>query len=134
MQVLRHLKIKSYRKEKYSQNKQDQKRRQIKTFCKELSVRNLILFLLLIICSYSHVIAIEQPNFIWIMADDLGFGDLGSYGQKVIATPHLDRLAKDGMRFTHFYAGATVCAPSTKCMMTGKASWAYARAWQCRSK
>lgn len=61
----------------------------------------------------------ERPNLIWIMADDLGWGDLGCYGQKVIQTPNLDRMAKEGMRFTHFYAGATVCAPSRSVLMTG---------------
>lgn len=60
-----------------------------------------------------------RPNLIWIMADDLGWGDLGSYGQKVIKTPRLDRMAAEGMRFTHFYAGATVCAPSRSVLMTG---------------
>ncbi len=64
--------------------------------------------------------AAERPNFIWIMADDLGYGDLGSYGQKVIATPHLDRMAREGVRFTRFYAGATVCAPSRSVLMTGQ--------------
>jgi arylsulfatase A-like enzyme len=61
----------------------------------------------------------RQPNLIWIMADDLGYGDLGCYGQKVIATPHLDRMAAEGLRFTHYYAGATVCAPSRSVLMTG---------------
>ena len=61
----------------------------------------------------------RKPNLIWIMADDLGYGELGCYGQKVIATPNLDRMAKEGMRFTHFYAGATVCAPSRSVLMTG---------------
>ncbi len=55
-----------------------------------------------------------------ILADDLGYGDLGCYGQKVIATPQIDRMAKEGMRFTHFYAGATVCAPSRSVLMTGQ--------------
>jgi arylsulfatase A-like enzyme len=63
--------------------------------------------------------AADKPNLIWIMADDLGYGDLGCYGQKVIATPHLDRMAREGMRFTHYYAGATVCAPSRSVLMTG---------------
>ncbi len=53
------------------------------------------------------------------MADDLGYGDLGCYGQKVITTPNLDRMANEGLRFTHFYAGATVCAPSRSVLMTG---------------
>jgi arylsulfatase A-like enzyme len=54
------------------------------------------------------------------MADDLGYGELGCYGQKNIATPHLDRMAEEGLRFTHFYAGATVCAPSRSVLMTGQ--------------
>jgi arylsulfatase A-like enzyme len=62
----------------------------------------------------------EQPNLIWIMADDLGYGDLGCYDQKVITTPRLDRMAREGMRFTQFYAGATVCAPSRSVVMTGQ--------------
>jgi arylsulfatase A-like enzyme len=64
--------------------------------------------------------AANRPNLIWIMADDLGYGELGSYGQKIIQTPHLDRMAKEGLRFTRFYAGATVCAPSRSVLMTGE--------------
>ena len=63
--------------------------------------------------------ATRPPNLIWIMADDLGYGELGSYGQQVIATPHLDGMAREGLRFTRFYAGATVCAPSRSVLMTG---------------
>lgn len=63
--------------------------------------------------------AIAKPNVIFIMADDLGYGDLGCYGQKVIQTPNIDRLAKSGMKFTDFYAGSTVCAPSRCVLMTG---------------
>jgi arylsulfatase A-like enzyme len=59
------------------------------------------------------------PNIIYILADDLGYGDLGCYGQQQIQTPHLDRLAAEGMRFTQHYAGATVCAPSRCVLMTG---------------
>jgi arylsulfatase A-like enzyme len=55
-----------------------------------------------------------------IMADDLGWGELGSYGQQKIRTPHLDRLAAQGMRFTQCYSGAPVCAPSRNVLMTGK--------------
>jgi arylsulfatase A-like enzyme len=65
-------------------------------------------------------LAAARPNLIWIMADDLGYGELGCYGQKVIATPHLDRMAGEGLRFTQFYAGATVCAPSRSVLMTGQ--------------
>jgi arylsulfatase A-like enzyme len=61
-----------------------------------------------------------RPNIILIVADDLGYGDLGSYGQQQIRTPHLDRMAKDGLRFTQFYAGSTVCAPSRSVLMTGQ--------------
>jgi len=60
-----------------------------------------------------------RPNIIFILADDLGYGDLGSYGQKIIRTPHLDQFAGEGMRFTQFYAGNTVCAPSRSVLMTG---------------
>lgn len=62
----------------------------------------------------------RPPNLIWVMADDLGWGELGSYGQEVILTPHLDRMADEGLRFTHYYAGATVCAPSRSVLMTGQ--------------
>jgi arylsulfatase A-like enzyme len=62
----------------------------------------------------------RPPNIVFILADDLGYGDLGCYGQKKLATPHLDRLAKEGMRFTQFYAGDTVCAPSRSVLMTGQ--------------
>lgn len=61
----------------------------------------------------------QRPNIVWIMADDLGFGDLGCYGQKHIRTPHIDSLAAAGMRFTDTYAGCTVCAPSRSVLMTG---------------
>ncbi|MDB5348132.1 MAG: atsA 18 [Schlesneria sp.] len=61
----------------------------------------------------------RPPNVVLILADDLGYGDLGCFGQKLIRTPHLDRLAAQGMRFTQAYAGATVCAPSRCCLMTG---------------
>jgi uncharacterized sulfatase len=61
----------------------------------------------------------ERPNIIYIMADDLGYGDLGCFGQKVIRTPHIDQLAAEGMRFTDFYAGCTVCRPSRLVLWTG---------------
>jgi arylsulfatase A-like enzyme len=62
----------------------------------------------------------DKPNIIFILADDLGYGELGCYGQQKIATPHLDRMAAEGMRFTQFYAGSTVCAPSRSVLMTGQ--------------
>jgi arylsulfatase A-like enzyme len=61
----------------------------------------------------------RKPNIIYIMADDLGYGDLGCYGQQTIRTPNIDRLAVEGMRFTDCYAGSTVCAPSRCVLMTG---------------
>jgi len=62
----------------------------------------------------------KQPNLIYILADDLGYGDLGCYGQKVIKTPNLDRMAAQGIRFTQHYSGSTVCAPSRSCLLEGK--------------
>lgn len=64
--------------------------------------------------------AAEQPNIIFIMADDLGYGDLGCYGQTIIKTPRLDQMAAEGMRFTQFYSGCPVCAPSRSVLMTGQ--------------
>jgi uncharacterized sulfatase len=61
-----------------------------------------------------------KPNLIFIMADDLGYGDLGCFGQKLIKTPRLDQMAKEGMKFTRFYSGSTVCAPSRSVLMTGQ--------------
>ncbi len=61
----------------------------------------------------------DKPNIVYIVADDLGYGDLGCYGQKTIRTPFLDRMARQGMRFTQHYSGSTVCAPSRSCLMTG---------------
>ena len=61
----------------------------------------------------------KQPNIIFILADDLGYGDLGCFGQKEIQTPNLDQMAAEGMKLTARYAGSTVCAPSRCCLMTG---------------
>ena len=61
-----------------------------------------------------------KPNIVFILADDLGHGDLGCYGQTKIRTPNIDRLAAEGMRFTSFYCGCSVCAPSRCALMTGK--------------
>ena len=70
----------------------------------------------------------EKPNIIYILADDLGYAELGSYGQELIETPHLDQLATSGMRFSQHYAGAPVCAPSRCILLTGQhAGHAYIR-------
>ena len=73
--------------------------------------------LVLILCTIARA---DGPNVILVMADDLGYGDLGCYGQSVIQTPHIDRLAAGGVRLTRGYAGSTVCAPSRAVLMTGK--------------
>ena len=62
----------------------------------------------------------EQPNFVVIFADDLGYGDLGAYGSTTIRTPNLDRMAAEGMRFTDFYATAPFCSPSRASLLTGR--------------
>jgi arylsulfatase A len=62
----------------------------------------------------------RKPNVVWIMGDDLGYSDVGCYGQQVIRTPNIDRLAREGTRFTDAYAGCTVCAPSRSVLMTGR--------------
>ncbi|HEY8505201.1 MAG TPA: arylsulfatase [Gemmataceae bacterium] len=61
----------------------------------------------------------RPPNIVYILADDLGYNDVGCYGQQKIRTPNIDRLAKEGMRFTQHYSGSPVCAPSRCCLMTG---------------
>ena len=63
-----------------------------------------------------------RPNIVFLLADDLGYNELGSYGQKIIKTPHLDKLAKQSMRFTDFYAGNSVCSPSRAVLLTGVSS------------
>jgi arylsulfatase A len=75
-----------------------------------------------LLCLLGSAVAAEprRPNIIFLLADDLGYGDIGPYGQKKIRTPNLDRLAKDGMRFTQHYSGHNVCAPSRCVLMTGK--------------
>lgn len=73
-------------------------------------------------CSSTRVEEQEQkkPNIIFLLADDMGYGEPGCYGQEVIKTPFLDSLAAAGMRFTNFYAGSSVCSPSRASLMTGK--------------
>ncbi len=62
---------------------------------------------------------VKQPNILFLLADDLGYGELGVYGQEIIKTPVLDKMARNGMRFTNFYAGSPVCSPSRAVLMTG---------------
>lgn len=65
-------------------------------------------------------VAQEKPNVVYIMCDDMGYGDLGCYGQPYISTPNIDSLARRGMRFTQAYAGSPVSAPSRASLMTGQ--------------
>lgn len=78
--------------------------------------------LMLVSCSQSQSSDNHEkpPNIIYIMVDDLGYGDLGAYGQQVIQTPETDRMAAEGIMFTNVYAGSTVCAPSRSVLLTGQ--------------
>src|SRR5260370_42661088 len=94
--------------------------------CRRLAQAILLTFAVAIPMDASHAQptnslppAPRRPSIIFILADDLGYGDLGCYGQTKIRTPHLDKLAAEGIRFTSFYAGSTVCAPSRCALMTG---------------
>src|SRR5258705_10830436 len=62
---------------------------------------------------------IKKPNILFILADDLGYGDLGCYGQKIIQTPNINRLAAEARKVTQFYAGNPVCAPARGTLITG---------------
>jgi arylsulfatase A-like enzyme len=79
-----------------------------------------ILTCVVLITFASTLSAQTRPNIIFIQADDLGYGDLSCYGQRKFRTPNIDRLAAEGMRFTQYYAGSTVCAPSRSALMTGQ--------------
>ena len=76
-------------------------------------------FLFLLALFSLSAFSAEKPNIIYILADDLGYNEVGCYGQKKIRTPHLDKMAEDGMRFTQHYSGSAVCAPSRCVLMTG---------------
>ncbi len=71
-------------------------------------------------CLWASLLASQQPNIIFILADDLGYGELGCFGQTKIKTPNLDKLAQQGMKLTRHYSGSPVCAPSRYVLMTGK--------------
>ncbi len=71
-------------------------------------------------CGSGEIKVEEKPNIIYILADDLGYGDLSCYGQKNFSTPNIDRLAAEGMLFTQHYSGCTVCAPSRSSLLTGQ--------------
>ena len=82
--------------------------------------RFLVLCCLLALKLASFGAGTGKPNIVFILADDLGYGEVGCYGQKLIQTPNIDQLAANGIRFTQFYAGSTVCAPSRSVLMTGQ--------------
>ena len=65
----------------------------------------------------------QNPNIIFIMADDMGYGDVGCYGSTKIQTPNIDRLAKEGMRFTDAHSSSAVCTPSRYSVLTGRYCW-----------
>ncbi|MEZ5326483.1 MAG: sulfatase-like hydrolase/transferase [Verrucomicrobiales bacterium] len=78
----------------------------------------LLLSISLALSSALH--AQDRPNFVIIMADDLGYGDVGCYGHPAIQTPHLDRMAREGIRFTDFHSNGAVCSPTRAALMTGR--------------
>jgi len=79
-----------------------------------------LLVVLVAYCGQSFSVGIpSKPNLIFVLSDDLAMGDLGCYGQKLIKTPHLDRMAREGTRYTQAYCGTSVCAPSRASLMTG---------------
>jgi len=83
-----------------------------------MSIKHVVIGIALLLGSVSY--SQEKPNIILIMADDLGWGDVGFNGQTKIKTPHIDQLAKEGIIMNNFYAGSAVCGPSRACLITGK--------------
>ena len=100
--------------------------------------RGLILFILIISiisyrCEENHSNFLkEKPNVILLMADDLGYGDLAVYGNPTIRTPHLDDMAKSGIRFTRFYSAGPVCSPTRGSCLTGRHPYRYGIKWAGR--
>ncbi|HEX7379609.1 MAG TPA: sulfatase-like hydrolase/transferase, partial [Pirellulales bacterium] len=80
-----------------------------------------VLAVAVVLCSAAQTLANapERPNIVLVFADDLGYGDLGCYGAKDYQTPNLDRLAKEGVRFTDFYVAQAVCSASRAALLTG---------------
>ena len=85
-----------------------------------IQFRMCLLLILLFTGGMVSQVSARTPNVIYILADDLGYGDLSSFGQEKFETPNIDRLARRGMVFTQHYSGSTVCAPSRSCLMTGQ--------------
>jgi len=92
----------------------------MKTVTNLLTMITFLLLLTMMSCNSEKKDSVHtKPNIIFIMADDLGYGDLGCFGQEIIKTPNLDQMAAEGIMFTQHYAGNTVCAPSRCSLMTG---------------
>ena len=85
-----------------------------------------LLFFALALLFASHCLAAKQPNVVFIMADDLGYGDLSCYGATHFKTPACDRLASEGMRFTDAHSPSAVCTPTRYAVLTGRYCW---RSW-----
>jgi len=86
---------------------------------KETNKSKCTLIVITLMIFFNTTFGQEKPNIIFIMADDLGYADVGVYGQKLIKTPNIDQLSAEGMRFTDYYSGAAVCAPARSVLMTG---------------
>ena len=83
-------------------------------------LKRIILILITFLYSCGQILnKDEKPNFVFILADDLGYGELGVFGQKIIETPFIDQLAREGMILTDHYSGSPVCAPARAVLMTG---------------
>jgi hypothetical protein len=72
------------------------------------------------LCTHASAVAADRPNIVVILADDLGYGDLGCFGHPKFKTPHLDRMAAEGARLTNFYAACPFCAPTRTSLLTGR--------------
>ena len=83
-------------------------------------MKYLLFSLLASLCTIGVKAQEKLPNVIFILADDLGYGDIEPYGQQIIKTPQLSKLADEGMKFTQFYTGTSVCAPSRASFITGQ--------------
>jgi arylsulfatase A len=90
------------------------------------SIVTILVVLMLVSVSCFGADAGKQPNVIFIMADDLGYGDFSSYGATGFQTPACDRLAKEGMRFTDAHSPSAVCTPTRYAVLTGRYAW---RSW-----
>ena len=76
--------------------------------------------LLLVVCSFADAAVPSKPNVIFMLTDDLGYSDIGCYGARKVKTPHIDRLAAEGLRFTDFHTAASICSPSRAAIMAAR--------------